>query len=461
MPMRRRRRPGLHPAWGTAALITVILGSIWLTVGLFSGSFRSYVPVMLTSDRSGLVMESGGKVKMRGVQVGRVGAVTGGRDHVQLTLEIDPDQIRHIPANVEPEIRASTAFGAKYVDFVVPDDPSRQPLRANTVLRSRNVSTEANTVFQNLVEVLHQVDPAKLNATLTALADGVRGQGTSIGQAITDANQVLLALNPRMDTVAQDLRSLTAFSDVYAAAAHDILGTVDAASTTSATLRSHPSDLDELLLNATGFALSGVNLLAPNEKNLVGAINVLETPTNLLMKYNPEYTCLLLGAKWYLDNGGYRAAGGNGYSVNIDSGLLIGDDPYRYPNNLPIVGAKGGPGGKPGCGSLPIVDKDWPVRDLITDTGFGTGVDVRPNPGIGVPGYIDFFPVTRAQPEPPSIRYPGPPAPGPIPYPGAPPYGAPLYAPDGTPLYPGVPVPPTPQPPSPPITVPGPQETSP
>ena len=54
---------------------------------------------------------------------------------------------------------------------------------------------------------------------------------------------------------------------------------------------------------------------------------------------------------------------------------------------------------------------------------------MRPNPGIGFPGYADYFPVTRGIPEPPSIRHPGGPAPGPVPYPGAPPYGAQQYAP--------------------------------
>ena len=40
---------------------------------LFAGTLRSFVPVTLTSDRAGLVMETGAKVKMRGVEVGRVG----------------------------------------------------------------------------------------------------------------------------------------------------------------------------------------------------------------------------------------------------------------------------------------------------------------------------------------------------------------------------------------------------
>ena len=155
------------------------------------------------------------------------------------------------------------------------------------------------------------------------------------------------------------------------------------------------------------------------------------------MKYSPTYMCLFQGAQWFLEHGGRDALGGNGKSVIMDAALLFGDDSYRYPDNLPKVNATGGPGGKPSCGSLPDVSKNFPVKYLVTDTGFGTGLDIRPNPGIGFPGFANYFPVTKGIPEPPKIRYPGGPAPGPLPpYPGAPPYGAPEYAPDGTPLYP-------------------------
>jgi phospholipid/cholesterol/gamma-HCH transport system substrate-binding protein len=393
------------------------------------------------------MMEPGAKVKLRGVEVGRVATVTGGAGTTSLKLEMFPDQIGYIPANVQAEIKATTVFGAKYVDLTAPDDPTPKRLAAGAVLVSRNVSTEVNTVFETLVGLLDQIDVSKLNATVTALADGVRGQGERIGEATTDANQVLLAINPRMDAITQDWRSFKGFSDTYSAAAQDILATLDAASTTSTTIVDHASDLDAFLLNAVGFSNSGTELLAPNKDNLINAINGLQPTTDLLMKYNPEYTCLLVGAKSYLDNGGYATAGGNGRSTMVDAGLLLGDDPYQYPENLPIVAAKGGPGGKPSCGSLPDVAKNFPVRYTVTNTGWGTGLDVRPNPGIGHPCWANYFPVTRAVPEPPSIRacLPGP-APGPIPYPGAPPYGAALYGADGTPLWPGVPLAPTPEP---------------
>jgi phospholipid/cholesterol/gamma-HCH transport system substrate-binding protein len=447
---------GLHPGWYTTILVVVFAILMWLTYALFTGTLRSKVPVTLTSDRAGLVMETNAKVKLRGVQVGRVAAIAGGKEPVVLKLEIDKDQIEYIPANVEAQIRATTVFGAKFVDLVYPDDPSPQRLAAGQVVKSRNVSTEVNTVFENIVSVLNQIDTAKLNSTLSALAEGVRGQGERIGQATTDANQVLLQLNPRSDTIREDWRALKGFNDAYSGAAQDILAVLNAASTTSATITSHTKQLDALLLATIGLSNSGISLLAPNQANLIKAINVLEPTTNLLYKYNPEYTCLLLGAKTLLDTGGYEAPGGNGRTLVLDTGLSLGDDPYHYPANLPVTGAKGGPGGKPGCGSLPDVAKNWPVRNLVTNTGFGTGMDWRPNPGIGFPAWANYLPVTRAVPEPPSIRNLfGGPAPGPIPYPGAPPFGAQMYAPDGTPLWLGLPQAPPPMAPREPGPTPG------
>ena len=454
--MTSRRRSGVRSEWLAAALVVFVVAGVALCLAAFNQSFAATVPVTLTSDRAGLVMEPYAKVKMRGVQVGRVATISGGTDAVSLRLEIDSDQVKHIPANVEARIDATSLFGGKFVDLVYPSSPSNQRLSSGAVLTSQNVAVEVNTVFQNLVELLDQIDPAKMNAVLSAMAEGVGGQGERIGQATTDANEVLIALNERTDTIGDNWRALKQVSDTYSIAAKDIVDTLGAASTVSATVTDQADQLDALLLGVIGFSRSGVELLGPSKDNLIKAVNRLEPTTNLLMKYNPSLTCFLVGAKNTLDDGFTDyVGGGNGKSLVMDAALLLGDDPYRYPANLPINAAKGGPDGRPGCGSLPDVAENWPVRALVANTGFGTGLDHRPNPGIGFPGWANFFPVTRAVPEPPSIRYQGGPAPGPIPYPGAPPYGAPQYGPGGTPLYPGVP------PASPPPTETQPPESQP
>jgi phospholipid/cholesterol/gamma-HCH transport system substrate-binding protein len=287
------------------------------------------------------------------------------------------------------------------------------------VLQSRNVTVEVNTVFENLQSIVTAIDPAKLNAVLSALAEALRGKGELIGQAITASNDVLLAVNPRMPTVASDWKLFAQATGAYSAAAQDILAILDSFTTTSRTISGQAQALNDVLLSAVGFAQSGITVVGGNHDNLVRSLQVTEPTTALLEHYSPTYTCLFQGAQWFLENGGRDALGGNGKSVIMDSALLFGDDPYRFPDNLPKVNARGGPGGRPACGSLPDPTKNFPVKYLVTDTGFGDGLDVRPNPGIGFPGWANYLPVTRAIPEPPSIRYPGPPAPGPLPPPGA------------------------------------------
>lgn len=426
----------IKPAWWTAIFLALVVGLVFMTIALFTGAFRDFVPVTLTSERSGLILESGGKVKLRGVQVGRVASVTGTGRNVTVLLNIFPDAAADIPQNVGAQIKATTAFGAKYVDLIYPDNPSPQHIAPGTVLVSRNVSTEVNTVFENLSRFISKLDPMKLNSTLTALADGVRGQGERIGEATVDANQVLLAINPRMDTVAADWRALKGFSDAYGSAAPDLMKILDSASATSTTITDHAAQLDAALLGTIGLAQTGTNVLGRNANDLIHLMGALVPTTDLLHKYDPTFTCALQGANWFMKNGGNVAMGGNGKSVILDAALLPGDDPYKYPDNLPIVAAKGGPGGKPSCGSLPDPSKNFPVRQLVTNTGWGTGLDWRPNPGIGHPWLYNWFPITKGVPESPKAHGDGPPAIGPVPYPGAPPYGAPLYGPDGTTLYP-------------------------
>lgn len=437
--LRKQRR--IPTSWHAVVLVVIVVAAFLATAAAYNGTFRSYVPVTVAADRSGLVMETGAKVKLRGVDVGRVGRITQAHDQATITLEIDPTQLRFIPANVGAKINVTTVFGAKYVELLYPEHPASQTLAADTVLQSDDVTVEVNTVFENVVELLKMIQPEKLNAVLTAMADAVRGRGRRIGESVTGLNDVLLALNARNDSIRDDWRALHGFNNVYAEAADDLVAVLDAVTTTSATITKHKNSLDSLLLNAAGLSESGITLLGASKDNFVATADNVEPTTSLLLDYNAEYTCTLQGADWFRENAQW-AWGGDGRTIQLDIGLLLGNDPYVYPDNLPIVAAKGGPGGSPGCGSLPDPTKNFPVRQLVTNTGWGTGLDIRPNPGIGQYCYADYFRVTRPTPLPPAIRQclPGP-AVGPQPElgPGTPPYGAPQFGPGGAPLFPGVP----------------------
>jgi phospholipid/cholesterol/gamma-HCH transport system substrate-binding protein len=404
----RDRTSKIDPIWWAPTLFILVAGLVALTAASFSGSFKTYVPLTLVSDRAGLVMEPGAKVKLRGVQVGQVATIGTDVKAAQLQLKMDPGPFKYLPSNLEAEIKSTTAFGSKFVDLIVPDHPSPTALKPGAVLHSRNVTVEVNTVFQNLQSVVQALDPAKLNAILSAFAQSVRGKGDRLGQAITDANNVLLTVNPRMGTIDKDWRLFGKTTAIYSDAAQDILSILDSATTTSKTLTENQRSLDSLLLSAVGFSQTGINVIGRNESNIVRSFNLLDPTTALLNKYSPTFTCLFQGAQWYVDHGGRDALGGNGYSVILDAALLFGDDPYRYPKHLPKVNATGGPGGRPSCGSLPDPSANFPVRALVTDTGWGAAPnEIRTNVAAGNPWWANWFPTTKNPPEPPRYFWRG------------------------------------------------------
>ena len=140
------RREKIDPIWWAPVLLLVIAAITTLTALLFSGSLRKTVPLTVVSDRAGLVMEDGAKVKLRGVQIGEVTSIgaehVGGTNLSTLKLKIDPGPFQYLPSNVEAEIKSSTAFGAKYVDLLVPSDGASGRLAPGAVLHSRNVTVE-------------------------------------------------------------------------------------------------------------------------------------------------------------------------------------------------------------------------------------------------------------------------------------------------------------------------------
>jgi phospholipid/cholesterol/gamma-HCH transport system substrate-binding protein len=404
----RVRTNKIDPIWWAPTLFILVAALVALTAASFSGKFQAFIPVTLVSDRAGLVMEPGAKVKVRGVQVGQVASIGTDVKAAQLQLKMDPGPFKYLPSNLEAEIKSTTAFGSKYVDLIVPEHPSPIGLKPGAVLHSRNVTVEVNTVFENLQSVVGALDPAKLNAILSAFAQSLRGKGDRLGQAITGANNLLLTVNPRMGTIQKDWQLFGQTSAAYSDAAQDILSILDSAATTSATLTENQRSLDTLLLSAVGFSQTGINLIGTNESNIVRSFNLLDPTTALLNKYSPTFTCLFQGAQWYVDHGGRDALGGNGYSVILDASLLFGDDPYRYPKHLPKVNATGGPGGRPSCGSLPDPSANFPVRTLVTDTGWGAAADeIRTSPWVGNPWWANYFPTTKNPPEAPRFNYRG------------------------------------------------------
>src|SRR6201993_3686480 len=147
----------VRPLLGLVSVL-VVVAVVAVAIVLFRGGFTASVPVTVVSPRAGLVMDPDARVKMRGVQVGKVASIDERPDgQAVLHLAMDPSQLHLIPSNVLVNIASTTVFGAKFVQLVPPPEASSQPLQAGQVLDANNcpkvpnkpdcVTVEINTVF--------------------------------------------------------------------------------------------------------------------------------------------------------------------------------------------------------------------------------------------------------------------------------------------------------------------------
>ncbi|MCA4756249.1 MCE family protein [Mycolicibacterium fortuitum] len=351
------------------ALVTMmVLALTWMQ---FRGSFEKKTQLTVLSGRAGLSMDPGSKVTFNGVPIGRLASIdvvtVDDNPEAKLILDVKPQYLKLIPENVTAELRATTVFGNKYISFLSPSNPSPERISPSTPIRAQGVTTEFNTLFETITAISEQIDPIKLNQTLTATAQALDGLGDKFGQSIVNGNDILADLNPRMPQIRRDISGLADLGEVYADAGPDLFDGLTNAVTTARTLNDQRGNLDQALVAAVGFGNTGGDIFERGGPYLVrGAQDLLPTSA-LLDKYSPALFCTIRN---YHDAGPKLAGalGGNGYSLQTHS-LVIGvGNPYVYPDNLPRVNAKGGPEGRPGCWQ-PVTKDLWPMPYLVMDTG--------------------------------------------------------------------------------------------
>lgn len=343
---------------GTIVAVGIIIA---IALGLFQGSFTKTVPVTVVSPRAGLVMNPEAKVKMRGVEVGKVGSIdVRPNGQAVLNLEMQPSQMHLIPANVLVDIASASVFGAKFVELVPPADPSPQHLQPGAVLQNKDVTVEINTVFQQLQNLLSSIDPAKLNETLGAIASAVNGRGHKIGQTIADLDAFLAKQEPDLPALSHDLEALPVVSNAYADSAQNLISTVDNTIKVSKSIVDEQKNLDVFLLSSIGLADTGNDVVGGNRQALTDVLHLMVPTTNLMNEYHEATWCATKGSLEYL-----HAPNNTEPMISAQVFLGFGAERFRYPANLPKVAATGGPH----CENLPSVPYGKAPEFVIADVG--------------------------------------------------------------------------------------------
>ncbi|MEU4646461.1 MCE family protein [Nocardia fluminea] len=357
---------GLGRKLAALTMVGLLVGLVAFAFALFQGAFTTTAQVVVDAPRSGLVLDPDAKVKVRGVEIGRVAEINLRDDGAQILLEVDPEQLKLVPSNAGVDIRSTTVFGAKYVNFVVPEQPSSSSLKPGSTVAASSVTVEFNTLFQHLSDVLAQVEPEKLNATLTALGTALEGRGDKFGDLLVRSDRYLRELNPYLPTLQADLDKTAAVTDLYAEVADPLLRTVDNATGTSQTISEMQGQLDNVLVNVIGLSDTVGSVLRENEHDLVTALDLLRPSTALLFEYAPALSCVINGLGPLVPIA-EDMMGGLLPGVGMNASVMPGSQPYSYPNDLPKVNATGGPRCEGVVDRVPESHSNY----LVTDTNQG------------------------------------------------------------------------------------------
>lgn len=415
--------PAHNPPYKLAGVAVLIIAALvfFCVFWQFRGNFTEKTQLSMLANRAGLVMDPGSKVTYNGVEIGRVASIApttvDGQPAANFTLDVYPRYLKLIPSNVTADIKATTVFGGKYVSLTTPKNPSPQGISPQTVaavvgnqrfnIKATSVTTEINTLFQTITEIAQQVDPVKLNLTLSAAAQALTGLGDRFGQSVVNANAILDDVNPQMPQARHDIQQLAGLGDTYANAAPDLFDFLNNSVVTARTINAQQKDLDQALLSAAGFGNTGADIFERGGPYLARGAKDLVPTAQLLDTYSPELFCTVRNYH-DIEPTARSFLGGNGYSLNADTKLLSGlglllnpvsaitlvgligifalptqglaglgniatliggaPNPYVWPENLPRVNARGGPGGAPGCWQH-ITHDLWPAPELVMDSG--------------------------------------------------------------------------------------------
>lgn len=292
--------------------------------------------VSFETTQAGLGLSSLSDVKYQGVLVGTVRRVTTTGTVATVTLAIDPDHIGEIPNDVDAMVVPKTLFGDKFVDLrQTAESAGADPLEAGDTIVQSRTAVELGQIFDKLVPVLRTLQPARLNAVLTELADVLDGRGERIARTLTTTDALLTRLEPSYDDLVADLQLLADVGDTYTAAAPDLLQILsDATAISDRDLVPHEQDLQALLTAATATAGSTRNVLRDNGDALVRLGGRARPVLEVLDYYAREVPCVL-EALDYGNRLANLASGVRGPYIALSVDMVVDQRGYANPSDLP------------------------------------------------------------------------------------------------------------------------------
>lgn len=197
---------------------------------MLTGAIKSkVVSATAVFENCGQGLRVGGDVKLRGVLVGRLESIELRDGDCRIGLDLFPESIEQIPANVGAEVRAKTVFGEKWVELLFPEQPDEARIAAGQTIDKEDTldPLEVETILNVALPLLDAIDPENLAGALEALASGFVGQEDAVIAGIDAGIEALRPFNENEGRLEDGIDQLASSADVFEEVDQDLLAALD------------------------------------------------------------------------------------------------------------------------------------------------------------------------------------------------------------------------------------------
>lgn len=245
-----------------AFVLAVSVGQLALRYS--GGHFDDTYDVVATFPAAGQNLDTDSDVKIRGVTVGRVGAIALGEGGAaEVTLRLD-DGVE-VPASSTAVIRPVSIFGPKFIDLVFePEALDGELLADGDEVAATRSATELGDAVGSVYRLIDGIDTTEVATVFDAFAEAGDGLAPELGRILTNGSRVVATLDGRTAQLDQLLADAAALAETLAPRAPAVVAAAEDLHRVLPVLTDGEAGLDATLRRATALATDLTGLLRRN-----------------------------------------------------------------------------------------------------------------------------------------------------------------------------------------------------
>lgn len=195
-------------------VMVLVFAGLVIVFGQFrGGSSGDYAAIFTSASR----LTAGSKVRIAGVEVGRVRSVEVTRDH-QARIGFSVDDAYELPADVHALIRYENLTGDRYLELEQGSGTSPRTLTHNATIPVENTEPALNldVLLGGFKPLFETLEPDEVNSLADSLVKVFQGQGTTMESLLGDTASFTSALADKDKLIGEVIDNLNGSLGTFA-----------------------------------------------------------------------------------------------------------------------------------------------------------------------------------------------------------------------------------------------------